>query len=293
MVPTLAPGTHEGRWWTATVEAINDPVLVAATRGSYRTYILLAVTAVACAVGLLATARAIRASAEFAAMHSDFTSTVTHELKTPLTSIRLLGETLSNDRYHSTETIRDYARMLSQEAWRLTRLINNLLTYARMPSSQPTILLERLDVIELVDETLEHFRPQLIDQQFEVAVDVPSDLPHIAGDRVMLLQALENLVDNAIKYSVERRTLNIRSWARGDRLFIEVADRGTGIAQDEVPRVFEKFYRGRTARSGGSGLGLAIVKRVMDDLHGNVEVTSVVREGTAVRLILPVDGDSA
>jgi signal transduction histidine kinase len=293
MLSALAPGTHEGHLWTATVEAVNDPAILAATQGTYGTYVLLALTAIACVVGMLLTARAIRASAELAAMQLDFTSTVTHELKTPLTSIRLLGETLSNDRHHSTETIRDYARMLSQEAWRLTRLIDNLLTYARVPSVQPTIPVEMVDVLDLVDETLEHFRPQLVDQRFEVIVDVPTDLPHIQGDRFMLSQALENLVDNAIKYSGERHTLSIRSWAKDHRLFVEVADHGSGIVPEEIPRVFEKFYRGRTVRSGGSGLGLAIVKRVMEDHHGTVEVRSVLREGTSLRLILPMDTDSA
>ena len=249
MLSTLAPGARASRSWTIQVEAINDPALVAALRGSYRT-LLLGVAAPACVLGLLFTARAIRAAAALAAMQSDFTSTVTHELKTPLTAIRLLGETLSNERHHSTATIRDYATMLSQEAWRLTLLIDNLLTYARVPSQKARLAFERLDVIDLVDDTVQRFRLQLIDQQFDVTVDVQHDLPHIRGDRVMVSQALENLVDNAIKYSGDEHVLSIRSWAKERLVIIEVADRGAGIAAGEIPRVFEKFYRGQGTAHG-------------------------------------------
>jgi len=292
MLSTLAPVSKVSRFWTIQVEAINDPALVGAVRGSYRTYILLGVAAPACVLGLLFTARAIRAAAALAAMQSDFTSTVTHELKTPLTAMRLLGETLSSERHHSTSTIRDYAAMLSQEAWRLTLLIDNLLTYARVPSSKAKLALERLDVMDLVDDTIQRFRLQLIDRKFDVTVDIQHDLPHVRGDRVMVSQALANLVDNAIKYSGDERVLIIRSWANDGVVVIDVADRGAGIAQTDMPRVFEKFYRGRGTRTGGSGLGLAIVKRVMEDHQGSVDVTSAPGQGTAVRLTLPKADDA-
>ena len=133
---------------------------------------MLAAMAVASVLGMLFTARTVTASAELAERRSEFISTVTHELKTPLASIRLLAETLGDGRYESVETIRDYAGLLSREAWRLTRLIDNLLAYASVSSAR-TPSTERHEVAELLDEVVAHFHPQLSEQSFEVTIEVP------------------------------------------------------------------------------------------------------------------------
>lgn len=249
---------------------------------------MLAAAALASVVGMFLTARAVRARADLAAMQSDFVCTVTHELKTPLAFIRLLGETLGHRRYTSLETIADYARLLSQEAWRLTRLIDNILTFARVTNSGHRQQFEAIEVAEIVEDVLNHFRPQLAAKAFDVTVDMPADLPRACGDRAMLCQALDNLVDNAIKYSADRRVLQIGARMAGERMVLEVTDCGRGIATEEIPRVFDKFYRGRSGSTGGSGLGLSIVKRIMEEHHGDVELLSVPGEGTTVRLLLPV-----
>lgn len=286
MLSTLAPGTA-ARPWTAKVGATTERMLIAPLRG---TYAMLAAAAVASVVGILLTAHAARARAELATMQSDFVYGVTHELKTPLSSIRLMAETLGQGRCTSIETISDYARLLSREAWRLTRLIDNLLTFARVTIEGGQHQFETIEIAELVEDVLNHFRPQLADKRFEVTVDVASELPRVRGDRAMLLQALDNVVDNAIKYSKDRRALTVRARAQDRTLRIEVTDRGLGIAPEEIVRVFEKFYRGRSVAVSGSGLGLAIVKRIVEDNGGVVEITSVLGEGTSVGLVLPVSG---
>jgi two-component system phosphate regulon sensor histidine kinase PhoR len=289
---TFPAGPATDRFWTARVEAAADPMAIGARLSVGGTYLMLAAMAVASVLGMLFTARTVTASAELAERRSEFISTVTHELKTPLASIRLLAETLGDGRYESVDTIRDYAGLLSREAWRLTRLIDNLLAYASVSSAR-TPSTERHEVAELLDEVVAHFHPQLSEQSFEVTIEVPPDLPRVRGDRTALLHALDNLVDNAIKYSAGRRTLTIRTWAENGHLAVEVADRGQGIAPEELPHVFEKFYRGRGVRTGGSGLGLAIVKRVVDDHRGTVEMSSVLGEGTIVRLVLPREVEDA
>jgi signal transduction histidine kinase len=274
------------RPWTVRVASVEDEVQMAATRGAYA---MLIVAASVSLFGLLFTTRAVRAREQLVGMQTEFVSTVTHELKTPLAVIRLLGETLGTGRYDSLETVRDYAQLLSQEACRLTRLIENLLTYARLTEQERSDPQEVIEVGELVEDALARFRPRLSQLQFDVTVDMPVDLPRLRGDRSSLMQALDNLIDNAIKYSDRRRNLSIRSAAAGDCVRIEIADHGVGIPADDVPRVFEKFYRSRAVRTGGSGLGLAIVKRVVQEHHGRIEISSVVGEGTTLGLVLPTE----
>jgi signal transduction histidine kinase len=286
MLASLALDRPMPRPWTVRVASVDDEVQMAATRGAYA---MLIVAASVSLFGLLLTMRTVRAREQLIAMQTEFVSTVTHELKTPLAVIRLLGETLGTGRYDSLDTVRDYAQLLSQEACRLTRLIENLLMYSRLTEQQRSEPLEVIEVGELVEDTLTHYRPLLSRLEFDLAVDVPVDLPRLRGDRSSLMQALDNLIDNAIKYSDGRRSLSIRSELMRDGVRIEVADRGVGIPAADVPRVFDKFYRGRAVRTGGSGLGLAIVKRVMQEHNGHVEISSVVGEGTTLSLVLPLD----
>ncbi len=286
MLSTLASGSPETRAWTARIGAGRVLTPDAPWRGVYA---ILAGAAVASLVGVLLTVRAARARAALAAMQSDFVCGVTHELKTPLSLIRLISETLGQRRYSSIDTVTDYAQLLSQEAWRLTRHIDNILTFAQGTDSRRQQQHEPIEVAELVEDVLERFRPQLSDRAFEVMVDVPYELPRIRGDRTSLLQAFDNLLDNAIKYSTERREVTVKASLRNGSLQVEIADRGVGIALDEIPRVFDKFYRGRSVKAGGSGLGLAIVKRIIEENRGTVAITSLPGEGKQVRLVLPID----
>ena len=274
--------------WTARA-AIDDDTLAAATRGAQRTLLLLSLAALAGVIGLVFTLRAVQARAELATLKSDFVATVTHELKAPLAVIRLAGDTLAKGRYTSTETIGEYARLASQEAERLTRLVDNLLTYARVSDVQRDYRFEALDVAEMVDDVVTRFRPRLDGLGFETVVDVPLDLPRIRADRAALFHVLDNVVDNAIKYAGERRWLQVRARAEDGRMRLEVADRGRGIPEGELPYVFDRFYRGSGSAPGGSGLGLAIVRRVMGDHGGHVDIASRTGEGTTVTLLLPLE----
>jgi len=285
----LPAGTATPAEWTATA-AVKGQAWEATTQAAQRTLLLLSLAAAASLVGLLLTARAVQARAELAAMKSDFVATVTHELKAPLAVIRLAGDTLARGRYTSPETVGEYARLTSQEATRLARLIDNLLTYARVSDVQRDYRFEALDVAELVEDVVTRFRPRLVELGFETQVDVPLDLPRIRADRMAVFQVLDNVVDNAIKYSTApTRALTVRARAEGAVVRLEVVDRGRGIPEAELPRIFDRFYRGRGAAPGGSGLGLAIVRRVIADHHGRVDVTSRVDEGTTFVLHLPTE----
>ena len=236
------------------------------------------------------TVRADRASAALASMKSDFVAAVTHELKTPVAFIRLVGDTLANGRYTSPKTVQEYAGLLSVEASRLGSSIDNLLTYARYSSSPAASATDLADVepADLVEDALQGFRPMLTDLEFELVVDVPADLPQICVDRPAMIQALDNIVDNAIKYSTTEKHLTVSGTANGKTVTLTVRDRGLGIARKDLSRVFERFYRGGNVTVSGSGLGLPIAKRIVESHGGRIEVRSTVGSGTEVDVTLPI-----
>jgi two-component system phosphate regulon sensor histidine kinase PhoR len=224
------------------------------------------------------------------AMRSDFVSSVTHELKTPLANIRAMADTLAR-RPITTDTIRDYAELLMQEAKRLGRLVDNLLAYARVTDVTEVYSFEPVALAELVDDVLQNFRHPLAERAFQVTVDMPLDLPLVRADRTAMMLVLDNLVDNAIRYSAGERYLRISAGRDGANVRIEVQDRGVGISPEELPNVRRKFVRGRLARTDGSGLGLAIVSRIVADHKGTFVLESTVGSGTTARICLPMGGD--
>ena len=278
------------REWTVHVRSLPDQALLATLQGARRMFILISIAAGASLVALVLTVRADRASAALASMKSDFVAAVTHELKTPVASIRLVGDTLANGRYTSPTTVREYAGLLSVEASRLGASIDNLLTYARYSSSTAASATELADVdpADLVEDTLQGLRPLLANLEFDLIVDVPPDLPQICIDRPAMIQALDNIVDNAIKYSTTEKHLTVRGTANTRNVTLTVLDRGTGIARKDLSRVFERFYRGGNVTSSGSGLGLPIAKRIVESHGGRIEVRSTVGSGTEVDVTLPL-----
>jgi len=290
LVKSLPSRPTRVREWTVHVRSLPDQALLATLQGARRMFILISIAAGASLVALVLTVRADRASAALASMKSDFVAAVTHELKTPVASIRLVGDTLSNGRYTSPQTVREYAALLSVEASRLGASIDNLLTYARYSNSDAASTTELADVepADLVEDALQGVRPVLSNLEFAIVVDVPPDLPPICVDRPAMIQALDNIVDNAIKYSTTEKHLTVKGTATDKSVTLSVRDRGTGIARKDLARVFERFYRGGNVTSSGSGLGLPIAKRIVEGHGGRIEVRSTVGSGTEVDVTLPI-----
>jgi two-component system, OmpR family, phosphate regulon sensor histidine kinase PhoR len=287
---SISPRRTRAREWTVHVRSLPDQALLATLQGARRMFVLISIAAGASLLALVLTVRADRASAALASMKSDFVAAVTHELKTPVASIRLVGDTLANGRYTSPKTVQEYAGLLSVEASRLGNSIDNLLTYARYSSSAAASSTELADVepADLVEDALQGLRPVLANQEFDLVVDVPPDLPQICVDRPAMIQALDNIVDNAIKYSTTEKHLAVRGRATAKSVTLTVRDRGTGIARKDLSRVFERFYRGGNATVSGSGLGLPIAKRIVESHGGWIEVRSAVGSGTEVDVTLPI-----
>jgi signal transduction histidine kinase len=286
LVPALASGATPLRTWTLEVRpavgVAEDPLVA-----GRRTLLIASLAGAASLAALLLTVRAMRAHAELTTMKSEFVAAVTHELKTPLALVKLVGETLERGRYTSTETIREYAAILTQEERRLSHLIENLLTYSRLDEPAPMERAEPVEVAELVEDALDPFRPRLRELGFDLEVSPMPEGLLVRADRVALVQALANLVDNAIKYSPVTKSLAVAVAAAGPYVRLTFRDRGMGIAPDERVKVFDRFYRGRDARGFGSGLGLAIVRRIVAQHGGSVELDSVLGDGTTVTVLLP------
>ena len=274
--------------WSVQVRMERDPSLVAPLSGANRTLIIVAFAAVTLAVGLVLTARAARASATLAELRSEFVATVTHELKTPIATIRAAGDTLVRGRVTGEEESREYGHLVVQEAKRLTRLVDNLLAHARVTDVAERYAFEMLDLGAVVAGVRKEFQAQLAAGGFDVEIDIPPDLPPVRGDQAALRLALENVVDNAIRYSGDQRWIRLAARRDGACARLDVIDRGIGIPADEIIQVTHRFYRGRTAPSGGSGLGLAIVRRIVEAHAGTLAIRSTVGAGTTVSLTLPL-----
>jgi signal transduction histidine kinase len=265
----------------------SDPGRQAAFLSARRMALFTSGAVLALGIGFLMTARAIRIQARLAELRSDFVSTVTHNLKAPITSIRILGETLARRTDHADNGVRRYGTMLVQETWQLARLVDNLLAYSRVTDVTEIYSFEPAALDQLVEKALGSFGPRLVADKFDVHVEIPDDLPDIRADSTALSLVLINLIDNAIRYSGERKWLRITAGRQGENISIAIADHGDGIPADEMRHVQRKFYRGRRARSDGSGLGLALAERVIRDHRGSLTIQSSVDQGTTVVVLLP------
>lgn len=233
-------------------------------------------------------AEATRSLEESSKRQADFVSGVTHELKTPLTLIRLYGETLLYDRDGSDEERERYCEIITRECERLTHLVDRVLDFSRIDRGQKQYHLREGDLAAAVSGTVDAYGKYLARQGFSIAAEVSSDLPPARFDPDAFTVAVLNLMDNAAKYSGTSRHLCVRLYPRGDRIVLEVEDHGIGIPPSETSRIFEQFYRAReTAGKGGYGLGLFLVHHIMKAHGGEVEVESEVGLGSRFRLVLP------
>lgn len=242
-------------------------------------------------LGVGATYRVVRRESEMARLKSDFVANVSHDLKTPLSLIRMFAETLELGRVTDEATRREYYGVITRESERLSRLIDNVLDFSRIEGGRQRYDIFPSAVEPLVQQVLEAFRYPLAQHGFKVDVAIEPDLPEVPLDPAAVKQAVANLVDNAIKYSGERRRLSVSVRRAGSEVLIEVADEGIGIPPSEVQRIFEKFYRvGRSETQGrrGSGVGLALVKHIIDAHGGRVSVDSWPGAGSRFALHLPV-----
>ncbi|MDO8488514.1 MAG: ATP-binding protein [Candidatus Omnitrophota bacterium] len=222
-------------------------------------------------------------------MRRDFVANVSHELKTPLTSIKGFVETLLEGAIDDKENSVNFLKIINDHADRLSILINDLLDLSHIESKEIELKKDKFDLSVLINEIILGFNSQAKKTEIEISYKISRNLEIIA-DKSKIEQVFTNLIDNAIKYNKERGLVNIYSEESINKVKIIIEDSGSGIPAKDIPRIFERFYRVDKARSrelGGTGLGLSIVKHIIELHGGNVGVESTEGIGSKFWLILP------
>ena len=253
-------------------------------------FITLAALSLVLAGGIALTYRSVTKEMALARLKSDFVSNVSHELRTPLSLIRLYAETLEMGRLTSPEKYQEYYRIIRKESERLTALINNILDFSRIEAGRKEYDFRETNMSELVHNTLDSYRYQLEQSgfQFEEKID---DVPPMRVDREAMARSLLNLVNNALKYSQDRKFISVNLYRDNGSVKLEVVDQGIGIPHQEQERIFEKFYRvgdPLVHNTKGSGLGLSLVRHIVQAHGGEVLVDSAPGQGSKFTIQLPV-----
>jgi signal transduction histidine kinase len=228
---------------------------------------------------------------ELAGLKAGFVSNVTHELKTPISMIRLAVETLEMKRFQSPEEERKFLGIIDRETQRLTGLVDNILDFARLEAGRGAFRYDRVDLRAIAADAVESLKPRLDHLGFAVEVDLPESLPLARADATAMQHCVLNLLDNAIKYSRQRREIRVTTGAKDGFVTLSVSDRGIGIAPGDRKRIFEKFVRlenGLVHDVRGAGLGLSLVDQIIRAHKGRIEVHSSAGEGSTFTLFLPV-----
>ncbi|HWX16903.1 MAG TPA: ATP-binding protein [Chthoniobacterales bacterium] len=226
-------------------------------------------------------------------MRSDFVANVSHELRTPLSILRGYIETLLDNPKTSPKELARILQVMERHSKRLGLLLDDLLTLAELESANSNLQLSEVNLSELLGKVVHDWEKKLAEKQLKMSVDVAATVPLIVADETRLEEVLHNLLDNAVKYSREKGEIRLHAvQGDDDEIVLSVSDNGVGIGKNDLPRIFERFYRADKARSPesirGTGLGLSIVKHIAQRHGGRAEAESEPERGTTIRVILPM-----
>jgi len=248
----------------------------------------IALVLVILSAGVALLLRDISREARTSRMRSDFVSSVSHELKTPITLIRLYSETLLRPDAFREQDRDGFYRIIMRESERLGRLVDRILTFSRVERGDQVYNFEECDVAPVIARVVDDYREYLERAGFRLERTLPASAPPVRFDPTALSQAVVNLLDNAVKYSGENREIAVRLGAENGCVTFEVEDNGLGIAAAEQERIFGRFYRvPNGSGQGGYGLGLFLVRHIMDAHGGRIDVESEPGRGSRFRLMFP------
>jgi signal transduction histidine kinase len=253
-------------------------------------YIFLAIVIIL-AFGLFFTLQTINNELHFSRMKSNFISTVSHEFKSPLTSIRQMAEMLVRGRVPSPEKQQKYYGTILQQSERLSHLIDNILDFSKMEEGQKVFRFEKANIIPVVKDIVGSFQEHTAEEGFQISLEISEPVPHVSFDREAMEQVIHNLMDNACKYSGDSKTIELSLFPKGNKVIFSVRDYGIGIRKEDHDKIFSRFYRAGeelTQSVKGSGIGLTIVKQIVDAHHGDISVESNPDKGSIFTVMLPV-----
>lgn len=245
-------------------------------------------------IGFLAliAARFFSAQMRLTQLKNDLVSAVSHELKTPLASMRVLVETLIARRYRSSEQLEQYLQLIAKENYRLSHLIENFLSFSRMEQNRQKFYFDDTEPGGVVRDAVDAMHDRFGSDRCKLSVEVAETLPMVRADKEALTTVLINLLDNAYKYSGEEKEITVRAFRDNGSVTFEVTDNGIGLSARDAKRVFERFYQvdqSSTRRAGGCGLGLSIVQFIVRAHGGTVSVESELGKGSAFVVRIPLE----
>ena len=307
-LPIIVPQGQEARDWRRPFAAreisealprwevaayLTDPGAISerARTTSILTWLLIFIMFVSIAAGGALVVRSASAELKLAQQKTTFVANVSHELKTPLTSIRMFAEMLRDGRVAGEERRRQYFDIMTAETERLTRLINNVLDFARTEQGKKRYTMRPCDLVALAAGIVETQRARLETGGFTVGLLMQSDHLTVRADEEAIKQALVNLLSNAEKYSDQTRDIEVGVRREDDKAVISVSDRGVGIRAGEAEKIFAEFYRADdalTSRVKGTGLGLTIARRIARDHGGDITYTTREGGGSIFGIVLPL-----
>lgn len=277
--------------WTLHVVS-RDPEAEWVQQGSRRRLFLLAFSAIAALLlmGSYFIARVVTRELEIARLQSDFVAAVSHEFRTPLASLRQMSELLTDGRVPNEQRRQEYYEALRRESERLYRLVESLLDFGRMEAGARQYRFEVLETEPFFRGVVEEFAQEAGGRGYQVQILQQGQLPRVRADREALARALWNLLDNAVKYSPQNKTIVAEAACQNGNVTIRISDKGLGIAPEEQRRIFKRFVRAASAEAAGAkgtGLGLTMVEHIVTAHGGQVNVESEPGGGSTFTLVLP------
>lgn len=274
---------------------VSQPAMLdfdrAAARENVFYGLLVMIVVVLMAIGAGLVVRDVSREAQLMARKTEFVHTISHELKTPLTLIRLYAETLEQKPNLGDPAKKDALKIIAKESERLSHLINNVLDFSRIEMGRKEFNFQFGDLAAAVRETVESYRYHLEKKGFSIHEEIAPVLPSMRFDREAVASVVVNLLSNAMKFSPNEKDVAIRLSLEDGNAVLRIADKGRGIAPADLPRIFDKFYRGGNdpaGGSGGSGLGLTLVKHIVEAHGGRIEARSEYGKGSEFSVFLPI-----
>ena len=223
-------------------------------------------------------------------IRQEFVANVSHELRTPLATIKGYTETLLEGALTDKENAKDFINIIYHDSQRLSKLIDDLLDLSKIESGKLDLVFLPVNILDILKQALSILDNLAKEKNISINVEIPKDLPKVLADESRILQVMINLIDNAIKYTPNQGKIKVEAFLTGKFIQMNVSDTGMGIPEEDIARIFERFYRVDKARSrelGGTGLGLSIVKHIIQAHSGQVGVKSELGKGSVFSFTLP------
>lgn len=290
LIASLYPGYHLG------FKPFDDTVIDSMYSRNVFLYTILIITIISIiGIGLIFLLRDIYREEEVARMKSEFISNVSHEIKTPIATIRTLTENLKEGWIKKPGHQKEYYILISRESERLSHIVENILKFSRNEAMLNNLRMKVTPASDVIRESLERFSMMILDKPVHFKASVPGKLPDVYCDPKAIEQVILNLLDNAVKYSGQDKHIEFSAKANNGNIVLSVQDNGNGIAKRNLSKIFERFYRIESVNGHkipGSGIGLSLVKDIVDKHQGKIDVRSIPAEGSTFTIYLPVTSET-